>query len=511
VTRFGDLLRTLAAADVDFILVGGVAAAAHGSPRSTQDLDVIYSREDRNLERLVEAILPYHPYLRGAPPGLPFRLDFETLRAGLNFTLVTELGWLDLLGEIVGGGTYEDLLSHSITVEAFGSSCRVLDLETLIRPKKMAGRPKTSKRSWSWSLCASAWKDKRTTLWSWLSRGNRQHPYHRGVTPDHIQFRQLGAAGPRVFPLALGCMGMSGMYGHADENESIATIHAALDRGVTLLDTGDFYGMGHNEMLIGRALKGHRDRVLLSVKFGALRGPDGAWLGFDGRPASVKNFLAHTLTRLGTDHIDIYRPSRLDHSVPIEETIGAIADLVKAGYVRAIGLSEVGPQTIRRAHAIHPITDLQIEYSLISRGPEARIFPAIEELGIAVTAYGILSRGLLSGSLPADKGDLRAHLPRFQGESLTRNWHLVDTLKNLAAEQGLRPSQLAIAWVLAKNPNIVAVIGARTRPQLGESLDALKVQLSPADVVRIEEAVPASAVAGTRYDERQMKMLDSEK
>ena len=306
-------------------------------------------------------------------------------------------------------------------------------------------------------------------------------------------------------------MGMSGMYGHADENESIATIHAALDRGVTLFDTGDFYGMGHNEILIGRALEGRRENVLLSVKFGALRGPDGAFLGFDGRPASVKNFLSHTLTRLGTDHIDIYRPSRLDHTVPIEETIGAIADLVKAGYVRAIGLSEVGPDTIRRAQAVHPITDLQIEYSLISRGPEASIFPAVEELGIAVTAYGVLSRGLLSGSLPADKGDLRAHLPRFQGESLTRNWRLVDTLKALAAEHGLQPAQLAIAWVLAKNRNIVPVIGARTRPQLAESLDALHVQLSPSALARVEDAIPASSVAGTRYDERQMKMLDSER
>jgi aryl-alcohol dehydrogenase-like predicted oxidoreductase len=304
---------------------------------------------------------------------------------------------------------------------------------------------------------------------------------------------------------------MSGMYGHADETESIATIHAALERGVTLLDTGDFYGMGHNEMLIGRALKGRRDHALLSVKFGALRGPDGAWLGFDGRPASVKNFLSHTLTRLGTDHIDIYRPSRLDHSVPIEETIGAIADLVKAGYVRAIGLSEVGPETIRRAMAVHPITDLQIEYSLISRGPETRIFPVLEELGIGVTAYGVLSRGLLSGSLPASKGDLRAHLPRFQGESLSRNWRLVDTLKELAIERGLRPAQLAIAWVLAKSRNIVPVIGARTRAQLTESLDALQVQLSQADLVRIEESIPASAVAGTRYDERQMRMLDSER
>jgi aryl-alcohol dehydrogenase-like predicted oxidoreductase len=301
------------------------------------------------------------------------------------------------------------------------------------------------------------------------------------------------------------------MYGHADETESIATIHAAIDRGITLLDTGDFYGMGHNEMLIGRALRDRRDRVLLSVKFGSLRGPDGAWLGVDTRPAAVKNFLAHSLTRLGTDHIDIYRPSRLDQNVPIEETIGAMADLVRAGYIRAIGLSEVGTETIRRAHAVHPIADLQIEYSLISRGAEAKIFPALEELGIGVTAYGILSRGLLCGSLPERKGDLRAHLPRFQGEALTRNWRLVETLKALAAERGLSAAQLAIAWALSKKRTIVPVIGARTRAQLAESLEAVAVDLTAEEMARIEEAVPASAVSGTRYDDRQMKMLDSER
>src|SRR5580765_882179 len=221
----------------------------------------------------------------------------------------------------------------------------------------------------------------------------------------NVENRQLGKTGPSVFHIALGCMGMSRMYGATDDAESIATIHTALDRGVTLIDTGDFYGMGHNEMLIGRALRDRRDRALLSVKLGALRAPDGSWLGFDARPAAVKNFLAHSLTRLGVDHIDIYRPARLDPAVPIEETIGAIAELVKAGYVRAIGLSEVGADTIRRAHAVHPIADLQIEYSLISRGPETQIFPLLAELGISATAYGVLSRGLLSGSKPAAKGD----------------------------------------------------------------------------------------------------------
>ncbi len=331
------------------------------------------------------------------------------------------------------------------------------------------------------------------------------------TTQAHTETRQLGTSGPAVYPLALGCMGMSGMYGPSDETESIATIHTALDHGVTLLDTGDFYGMGHNEMLIGRALKDRRDKALLSVKFGALRTPDNSWIGFDARPAAVKNFLAYTLKRLGVDHIDIYRPARLDPAVPIEETIGAIADLVKAGWVRAIGLSEVGPETIRRAHAVHPICDLQIEYSLISRNPEAEIFPLLTELGIGVTAYGVLSRGLLSGSKPAAQGDFRAHLPRFTGENRERNERLVEALEALASEKGVTTTQLAVAWVLAKGDTIVPVIGARKRTQLTESLNALKVELSPADLARIEEAVPASEVAGTRYDTHQMLMLDSEK
>jgi len=331
------------------------------------------------------------------------------------------------------------------------------------------------------------------------------------TTESHAGFRQLGSTGPTVFPLALGCMGMSGMYGEADETESIATIHAALDGGINLLDTGDFYGMGHNEMLLGRALKGRRDKALLSVKFGAMRAPDGAWIGVDTRPAAIKNFAAYSLARLGVDHIDIYRPSRLDPGVPIEDTVGTIADLIKAGYVRHIGLSEVGPDTIRRARAVHPISDLQIEYSLISRGPEAGIFPVLEELGIGATAYGVLSRGLLSGSTPATKGDFRAYLPRFTGENLARNQRLVEELRQIAAEKGIGPVPMAITWVLAKSRNIVPVIGARTRAQLSESLRALAVRLSPADLARIEAAIPASAVAGTRYDERQMKMLDSER
>jgi aryl-alcohol dehydrogenase-like predicted oxidoreductase len=323
--------------------------------------------------------------------------------------------------------------------------------------------------------------------------------------------RKLGVSGPEVFPIALGCMGMSGMYGPSDEAESIATIHAAVDSGINLIDTGDFYGMGHNEMLVGRALRFIREQVLLSVKFGAQRSPDGAFLGFDGRPAAVKTALAYTLKRLGVDHIDIYRPARLDPNVPIEETIGAIADMIKAGYVRYVGLSELGPETIRRAAAVHPIVDLQIEYSLISRSPEAKIFPLLKELGIATTAYGVLSRGLLSASKPAAKGDFRAYLPRFTGENFARNAQLVTRLKQIAEAWGVAPSQLAIAWVLAKDPSIVPVMGARTRTQLAESLAALKVELSSTEIADLEAAIPPDEVAGTRYDEHQMRVLDSEK
>jgi aryl-alcohol dehydrogenase-like predicted oxidoreductase len=322
---------------------------------------------------------------------------------------------------------------------------------------------------------------------------------------------KLGATGPEVFPLALGCMGMSGMYGAADEAESMATIHAAIDAGVNLIDTGDFYGMGHNEMLIGRSLMVDRDQVVLSVKFGAQRAPDGTWLGFDSRPVAVKTALAYSLKRLGVDYIDIYRPSRLDPNVPIEETIGAIAEMVKAGYVRHIGLSEVGPETIRRAAAVHPVVDLQIEYALISRSPEAKIFPVLHELGIGATTYGALSRGLLSSSIPAAAGDFRARLPRFTGDNLARNQMLVHRIKALASDKGVTQTQMAIAWVLNKNPWAVPVVGARTRAQLAESLGALNVKLSSEEMAALEAAVPPEAVAGTRYDAHQMRMLDSEK
>jgi aryl-alcohol dehydrogenase-like predicted oxidoreductase len=322
---------------------------------------------------------------------------------------------------------------------------------------------------------------------------------------------QLGSTGPEVFPLALGCMGMSGMYGPADEAESIRTIHAAIERGVDLIDTGDFYGMGHNEMLIGRALSGRRDKVKLSVKFGALRGPDNSWGGVDTRPAALKNFLAYSLKRLNVEVIDIYRPARLDPSVPIEDTVGAIAELIQKGYVRHVGLSEVGVETIRRAHAVHPVADLQIEYALVSRSPEAKIFPLLSELGISATLYGVLSRGLLSGSKPSASGDFRAYLPRFAGPNRAQNEQVIKSISQFAEARGLTSTQLAIAWVLAKQPGFVPVIGARTTVQLEAALGALARPLSAQDVAALDALVPADALAGTRYDATQMAHLDSER
>jgi aryl-alcohol dehydrogenase-like predicted oxidoreductase len=330
-----------------------------------------------------------------------------------------------------------------------------------------------------------------------------------------MDYRPLGATGPAVSALGLGCMGMSGMYGPTDRQESIATIHAALDAGITLFDTGDFYGMGHNEMLIGEALRGvSRDRFLISVKFGALRDPAGGWLGYDARPEAVKNFLAYSLRRLGVDHIDIYRPARLDRNVPIEETVGAIADMVKAGYVKQIGLSEVGAETIRRAASVHPISDVQIEYSLISRGIEDDILPAVRNLGIGVTAYGVLSRGLISGHWQkqvAHASDFRVHSPRFQGENVDRNLALVESLRKLAEARGSSVAQVAIAWVAAQGRDIVPLIGARRRDRLAEALGALDMSLSADDLAAIERAVPKGAASGARYPASAMADLDSEK
>ncbi len=329
-----------------------------------------------------------------------------------------------------------------------------------------------------------------------------------------MQTRQLGAAGPKVSALGLGCMGMSDFYGPADRGESIATIHAALDAGVTLLDTGDFYGMGHNEMLISEALKGRaRDSYQLSVKFGAQRGPDNSWLGFDGRPAAVKTALAYTLQRLGVDYIDIYRPARLDPSVPIEDTVGAIAEMIRAGYVRHVGLSEVGVETIRRAHATHPVADLQIEYAVLTRGVETEILPTLNALGIGMTAYGVLSRGLISAG--AANGESlsgwRAHMPRFSGDNLKTNLVLVAALEVIAREKGASVAQLAIAWVLARGDMIQPLVGARRRDRLVEALGAINLVLTPEDLARIEAAAPIGAAAGSRYPDAQMGMLDSER
>ena len=325
----------------------------------------------------------------------------------------------------------------------------------------------------------------------------------------------LGQHGPVVSRICLGCMGMSGMYGPSDRKESIATIHAALESGVALLDTADFYGMGHNELLINEALQGrNRDNAIISVKFGALRHPSGQFVGQDCRPAAVRNFLAYTLNRLGTDYIDIYRPARLDPAVPIEETVGAMADMVQAGYVRHIGLSEVAADTLRRAHSVHPICDLQIEYSLMSRGIEDEILATARSLGVSITAYGILSRGLLGGNWTresAQGGDIRSGIPRFQGENLERNLSLVDALRLIAEEKGTTVAQLSIAWVLSRGDDVVPLIGARRRDQLADALHALDITLSEEDLDRLERAVPRSAVAGERYAAVQMAKLDSER
>ncbi|MGZ5309235.1 MAG: aldo/keto reductase [Solirubrobacterales bacterium] len=328
--------------------------------------------------------------------------------------------------------------------------------------------------------------------------------------------RSLGPNGPQVSAIALGCMGMSDLYGPADEAESIATIHAALDAGVNLLDTGDYYAMGDNEMLIREALRERdREQAVISVKFGVLRDPDGGWAGVDGRPVAVKNFLAYTLRRLGTDHLDIYRLGRFNPEVPIEETVGAIAEMVEAGYVRHVGLSEVGAETIRRAQETHPICDLQIEYSLLSRGIEKEILPTCRKLGIGVTAYGVLSRGLLSGHWSKDRDtdptDFRSHAPRFTGENLDRNLELVEAIRAVAEIKGASVAQVAIAWVLSRGEDVVPLVGARRRERLEEALGALELELTEEDLDAIERAVPAGAAAGERYDDQQMAVLDSER
>ena len=329
-----------------------------------------------------------------------------------------------------------------------------------------------------------------------------------------MQMTTLGRGGPEVSRVGLGLMGMSGIYGPADEDESKATILAAIDAGITLLDTGDFYGMGHNELLLRDALRGiDRSSVFIQVKFGGMRDPRGAFTGYDARPAAVKNFMAYSLTRLGTDYIDVYQPARLDPLVPIEETVGAIAEMIQAGYVRYLGLSEMGTDTIRRAAAVHPVAGLQIEYSLMSRGIETQILPTVRELGIGVTAYGIMSRGLLSaGSARAiGDGDPRSRFPRFQGENLQRNLGLLAALEQIADGRGVTTAQLAIAWVISRGSDIIPLIGTKRRDRLAEALGALDLELTPGELAAIEAAVPADQVAGDRYDSHGMASLDSEK
>ncbi|HWZ52261.1 MAG TPA: aldo/keto reductase [Granulicella sp.] len=329
--------------------------------------------------------------------------------------------------------------------------------------------------------------------------------------------KQLGIDGPRVSSLGLGCMGMGrlALYGDNDPEEGIRTIHAAVAGGANLLDTGDFYGMGQNELLVGRAISelgpGGREKVILSVKFGAQRAPDGTWIGLDCRPAAVKNALAQSLSKLGVDYIDVYRPARLDPAVPIEETVGAIAEMVKQGYVRHIGLSEMSAETARKAKAVAPICDMQIEYGLATRSIETKVLPGLRELGVGVTAYGVLSRGLLSGSVPQEKGDFRKHLPRFTGENWESNQTLANTLAALASERGVSAAQLAIAWVLAKGDDIVPVLGSRKVAQIEEALRALEIKLSGEEIALLERSVPAERVAGTRYAEYAMAHLDSER
>ena len=322
----------------------------------------------------------------------------------------------------------------------------------------------------------------------------------------------LGSGGPQVSRVGLGLMGMSGIYGPADEAESIATIHAALDAGITLLDTGDFYGMGHNEMLLREALRGvDRGSVFIQVKFGGQRDPRGAFIGHDANPVAVKNSLAYSLQRLGTDYVDLYQPARLDPHVPIEDTVGAIAEMIEAGFVRYLGLSEVGAATIRRAHAVHPVTALQIEYSLMSRGIEAEILPTVRELGIGVTAYGVLSRGLLSSATAQlAPGDPRTRFPRFRDENHARNLELLAALEAIAEGYGVTAAQLAIAWVASRGDDIIPLIGTKRRVRLAEALEALDLTLSADDLAAIEAAVPARAVAGDRYEAAQVAMLDSE-
>lgn len=318
-----------------------------------------------------------------------------------------------------------------------------------------------------------------------------------------MERRQLGNQGLVVSELGLGCMGMSEFYGTADEAESVAVIHRALELGIDFLDTADMYGPFTNEELVGRAIRDRRDRVVLATKFGNVRGQNGEFLGVRGDPEYVRQACEASLRRLGVDHIDLYYQHRVDTGVPIEETVGAMAELVRAGKVRYLGLSEAAPDTIRRAHAVHPISALQTEYSLWSRDPEDRILPTVRELGIGFVAYSPLGRGFLTGrfrrfeDLPED--DYRRNSPRFQGANFQRNLDLVERVEEIAAEKGVAPAQLALAWLLARGDDLVPIPGTKHRKYLEENAAAAEIELSPADLERIDEVAPAGAAAGERY------------